>query len=70
MFEGEEFVDCVEEVQPVLSLLIRRAEIMPDGSIGAVYIGEFAGDRSKDLRLTLAQGRTLAAQLVKALGEA
>jgi len=53
----------MKEEQPVISVLFRKAEIMPDGSIGAVYLGEFAGDRSKDLRLTLAQARTLGEQL-------
>ena len=50
--------------QPVISLLIRQAEIMPDGSLGVVAIGEFAGDREKDLRLTFAQAKTLVRELV------
>lgn len=55
--------------QPTLSLLVRRKSLMPDGSIGEVAIGEFAGDRSKDLNLTFAQARTLALQINEAIGE-
>lgn len=54
--------------QPTLSFLVKRAAIMPDSSIGCVLIGEFAGDRSKDLELTLAQARTLAKQITQAIG--
>jgi len=56
------------EEQPVFTLLYRRAELMPDGSIGAVFIGEFGGDRSKDLRLTVAQAQTLADQITQKVG--
>jgi hypothetical protein len=53
--------------QPTIAFLFKRSEIMPDGSLGAVHIGEFAGDRDKDLRLTLAQAATLRDQLAGAL---
>lgn len=56
-----------EQKQPTVALLIKRAEIMPDGSLGAVHIGEVGGDRSKDLRLTLAQAKTLAEQINAAI---
>lgn len=49
--------------QHTIAFFVKRSEIMPDGSLGAVHIGEFAGDRSKDLRLTLAQAKTLANQI-------
>lgn len=65
--------DCLAaklaEEQPVLSVLYRHAAIMPDGTLGCVDIGEFAGDRSKDLHLTVAQARTLAEQLDRMLKE-
>lgn len=53
--------------QPTICFLVRRKELMPDGSIGAVHLGEFAGDREKDLRLTIAQAKTVRDQLVAAL---
>lgn len=53
--------------QPAICFLFRRKELMPDGSIGAVFIGEFAGDRGKDLRLTIAQAKTLRDQLIRNL---
>lgn len=52
-----------EKEQPTIAFLYRRAELMPDGSIGAIFIGEFAGDRSKDIRLTIAQAKTLREQI-------
>ena len=58
-----------EAEQPTLAFMYRRKELMPDGSIGAVFIGEFAGDRSKDLRLTVAQALTLRDQLDRILGK-
>jgi hypothetical protein len=54
--------------QPTISILFKRAAIMPDGSMGAVLIGEFAGDRSKDLCLTIAQAQTLADQITQHVG--
>lgn len=53
-----------QQEQPTITLLVRKAEIMPDGSLGCVAVGEFAGDREKDLRLTFAQARTLTRELV------
>jgi hypothetical protein len=55
--------------QPTTTLLIRRRELMPDGSLGAVFIGEFAGDRTKDLRLTFAQAITLAKGILAGIGD-
>jgi hypothetical protein len=57
--------DSVLNEQPTIALLIRRRELMPDGSLGAVFIGEFGGDRAKDLRLTFAQANTLVQMLKK-----
>lgn len=54
---------------PVISFLYRLDELMPDGSVGAIFIGEFGGDRGKDLRLTIAQARTLADQITRNVGE-
>lgn len=68
--KGKEPVEAYPliEGQPTLSVLVRRGEMMPDGSIGAVFIGEFGGERYKDLRITLAQARTLADQITKTVG--
>jgi hypothetical protein len=57
-----------QDEQPTISVLFRRQELMLDGSLGAVFIGEFAGDRSKDLRLTVAQAQTLADQITQKVG--
>jgi len=57
-----------QDEQPTISVLFRQQELMPDGSLGAVFIGEFAGDRSKDLRLTIAQAQTLADQITQKVG--
>lgn len=56
------------ENQPTLSFLVRRRSFMPDGSVGEVAIGEFGGDRGKDLNITFAQARTLAKQIIDAIG--
>jgi hypothetical protein len=58
-----------EAKQPTLAFLVKRKSLMPDGSIGEVLIGEFGGDRSRDLNLTFAQARTLAKQIKEAIGE-
>ena len=55
-----------ETEQPTISLLVNRKDLMPNGSIGSVCLGEFAGDRSKDLRLTFEQANTLVLELIKA----
>lgn len=61
--------DCtVVALQPSISFLFKRTELMPNGSIGAIFIGEFGGDRDKDLRLTIAQAVTLRDQITRALG--
>lgn len=66
----KEIVTVIGKLEhPTISFLKKSAEIMPDGSLGAVYIGEFAGDRSKDLRLTFAQARTLAEQITRYVGD-
>lgn len=56
--------------QPVIALHVRRKAIMPDGSLGCVSIGEFGGDRSKDLQLTVAQARTVIRELTAKLDAA
>lgn len=55
--------------QPTMAFLVKRRALMPDGTVGCVQIGEFAGDRSKDLELTYAQAKTLAKQIREALGD-
>lgn len=44
-----------EAEQTTISLLVKRAYLMPDGSIGCVLIGEFAGDRDKALWQTASE---------------
>lgn len=55
--------------QPIIAFIYKSKSIMPDGSIGSIEIGEFSGDRSKDLCLTLAQAKTLRDQISRILGD-
>lgn len=52
-----------KEEQPIIVIRYDPASIMPDGSVGEFTIGEWAGDRTKDLSLTVAQAKTLAVQI-------
>lgn len=52
-----------------LFFLYRRTEILPDDSIGAIFIGESDANRQFDLRISLTQAKTLRNMLNVALGE-
>jgi hypothetical protein len=56
-------IEKTAKEQPTLSVLFRKRALNPDGSIGAVEIGEFDGDRAKDLSLTYRQAKSLAKQI-------
>lgn len=59
----------MSDEQPTIALIYNRSAIMPDGSIGCVSIGEFAGDRSKELHITVSQAITLANQILERIGK-